>query len=334
MKVLIIYMSFDTFLKWVGGKNQIMKKVYELFPNKYDNYYEPFIGGGSVLINLLNELEKENKSIESINIGDLNKDLIDLYLSIKDNSNELIKNLAKIVKNYNEAQLIKKEKGVRKVIKLEDTLKKNIEKGKEYVYYYYRKEYNKLKLKKEISEDEKIYKSSFFIFLNKTCFRGVYRENSKNEFNVPFGNYENPEIYNEDNLKELSKIFVKHNVNFVNCSFKDWKEKIKQTKNNFVYLDPPYYPINESSFTKYTSNDFDKKEHDELIEFCKFINNNKSNFLLSNSDTSYIKDNLNEFETKIIECKRSINSKDPSAKTNEVLIYNKLKDKKVKVLKK
>lgn len=332
-------MILDTFLKWVGGKNQIIKKVYELFPSNYDNYYEPFIGGGSVLINLLNELEKNNKKLESINIGDFNKDLIDLYKSIKSNEDKLIEDLIKIVKNYNMAKLTKKEKGTRQIIKPEDTIEKNTQKGKEYVYYFYRNEFNKLKNKESITHEEIITKSAIFIFLNKTCFRGVYRENSKKEFNVPFGNYENPEIYNEDNLKNLSEIFKKHNVNFINCSFKDWKDKIKQTKNNFVYLDPPYYPENENSFTKYTSNDFNKNEHDELIDFCKFIDKNKSNFLLSNSDTSYIKDNLNDYEVKIVECKRSINSKDPSAKTNEVLIYNKLEkkvktDKKIKVAKK
>ncbi len=332
-------MSLDTFLKWVGGKNQIIKKVYELFPSNYDNYYEPLIGGGSVLINLLNELEKNNKKLESINIGDFNKDLIDLYKSIKSNEDKLIENLNIIVNNYNMAKLTKKEKGTRQIIKPEDTIEKNTQKGKEYVYYFYRNEFNKLKNKESISQDEIIYKSAIFIFLNKTCFRGVYRENSKKEFNVPFGNYENPEIYNEDNLKNLSEIFKKHDINFINCSFKDWKDKIKQTKNNFVYLDPPYYPENESSFTKYTSNDFNKSEHDELIDFCKFIDKNKNNFLLSNSDTSYIKDNLNDYEVKIVECKRSINSKDPSAKTNEVLLYNKLEkkvktDKKIKVAKK
>ena len=332
-------MILDTFLKWVGGKNQIIKKVYELFPLNYDNYYEPFIGGGSVLINLLNELEKNNKKLESINIGDFNKDLIDLYKSIKSNEDKLIENLSKIVNNYNMAKLKKKEKGTRQIIKPEDTIEKNTQKGKEYVYYFYRNEFNKLKNKESILQDEIINKSAIFIFLNKTCFRGVYRENSKKEFNVPFGNYENPEVYNEDNLKNLSEIFKKHNVNFINCSFKEWKDKIKQTKNNFVYLDPPYYPENENSFTKYTSNDFNKNEHDELIDFCKFIDKNKSNFLLSNSDTSYIKDNLNDYEVKIVECKRSINSKDPSAKTNEVLIYNKLEkkvktDKKIKVSKK
>lgn len=329
-------MSLDTFLKWVGGKNQIIKKVYELFPINYNNYYEPFIGGGSVLINLLNELEKNKKTLESINIGDFNKDLIDIYKSIKSSEIKLLENLNKIVKNYNNAKLVKKEKGVRKIIKPEETITKNIEKGKEHVYYYYRNEFNKLKKKENLMPDEIIYKSALFIFLNKTCFRGVYRENSKKEFNVPFGNYENPEIYNEDNIKNLSKSFKNYDINFVHCSFKDWKEKIKQSKNNFVYLDPPYYPENESSFTKYTSNDFNKEEHEELIEFCKFIDKNKSNFLLSNSDTSFIKNNLNNFEMKIIECKRSINSKDPSAKTNEVLIYNKLDktEKKIKVVKK
>ena len=325
-------MQLDTFIKWVGGKNQIIDKIYELFPEKYDNYYELFIGGGSVLINLLNELEKNNKILNIISVGDFNKDLIDVYNSIMNNSDILIKELTKIVTDYNHAILDKpikedimeetKVKKQRKKIIIEETIEKNIEKGKAYVYYYYRKKYNKLKNKENISNNMIIKKSALFIFLNKTCFRGVYRENSKGEYNVPFGNYASPEIFNSDNITNLSNAFNKYKVTFVHRNFKDWMEEIKKTKNNFVYLDPPYYPENETSFTKYTSTDFNKDDHMDIINFCKTLNENNNLFLLSNSDTKFIKDNMIDFKTEIIECKRSINSKSPGAKTNEVLIYN------------
>ncbi len=324
-------MSLETFLKWVGGKNQIINTLYELFPSNYENYYELFLGGGSVLIKLLNELDKNNLSLKSINAGDFNKDLIDVYNTIKNNSKKLIKKLDIYVSNYNEAELIKSKTKRQKLI-IDDDIEKNIEKGKEYVYYYYRNQYNNLKIKDNLSDSDIIKKSALFIFLNKTCFRGVYRENSNKLFNVPFGNYPNPEVYNKENINKLSEAFNKHNVEFINMDFKSWKEQIKSTKNNFVYLDPPYYPENETSFTKYTSGDFKLNDHQEIINMCQFIKKNKDLFLLSNSDTDYIKDNLKDFEIKIINCKRSINSKKPNATTNEVLIYNTVnKGKKIKV---
>jgi DNA adenine methylase len=312
----------ETFLKWIGGKSQIINTVLELFPDNYDNYYELFLGGGSVLINLLNNLEKNNLTLKSINAGDFNKDLIDIYCTIKNNPKKLNKKLEAYVHNYNEAELVKSDVKRKKIV-VDNDINKNIEKGKEYLYYYYRSQYNNLKIKDNLSSNDIIKKSALFIFLNKTCFRGVYRENSNKLFNVPFGNYANPEIYNENNINKLSEAFNKYNVEFFNLDFKEWKDKIKLTKNNFVYMDPPYYPENEKSFTKYTSSDFKINDHQEIINMCEFIKNNNDLFLLSNSDTQFIKDNLKSFEVKIINCKRTINSKKPNATTNEVLIYNK-----------
>lgn len=307
------------FIKWVGGKTQLMESVFNEFPKIMLNYYEPFIGGGSVLFNLLNKLENREIIVNNIYISDINKDLIDLYLSVKNNYKLLIKYLQKFKNNYEKAEVINKEKVVRKKIVVKKTLKSNIKEGKEHVYYFYRSVFNKLKTN---NSNKIVKKSALFIFLNKTCFRGVYRENTSGIFNVPYGNNINVSMFDENNLKRISELLNKYDVNFSVKNFYDLKETIKYMKNTFVYLDPPYYPENETSFTSYTSNDFGKEQHDKLIEFCKYIDTKKSKFLLSNSNTNYIKDNLKKYKIEIIDCKRQINSKNPGAVAKEVLIYN------------
>lgn len=305
-------------IKWVGGKTQILDNVFNFFPKEISNYYEPFIGGGSVLFELLNRLEKGTINVKNIYIGDFNDNLIDLYNSIKDNLDDLIEYLDKFKQSYDNAPINNKEKGVRQNIEPLPTIKQNVDKSKEHVYYFYRKMYNKLKE----SKTKKVKKSALFIFLNKTSFRGVYRENSSGKFNVPFGNYNSLEMYDIQNLKQCSELFKKYKVQFVHRNFYDWKDKIQYDKNTFVYMDPPYYPENETSFTSYTANDFDLNQHKNLVDLCKYIHNKKSKFVLSNSDTSFIKESLKEFTIKIINLKRQINSKNPGATTNEVLIYN------------
>ena len=307
------------FIKWLGGKSQILESVFNEFPKIMLNYYEPFIGGGSVLFNLLNKLEKKEIIVNNIYISDINKDLIDLYLSVKNNYKQLIKYLQKFKNNYEKANIIKKDKVVRKKIIIKKTLKANIKEGKENVYYFYRSIFNKLKMNKS---NKIIKKSALFIFLNKTCFRGVYRENASGIFNVPYGNNINVSMFDETNLKRISELLNKYDVQFSVQNFYDLKQTIKYTKNSFIYFDPPYFPENETSFTSYTSNDFDKEQHDKLIDFCKYIDSKNSKFLLSNSNTNYIKDNLKKYKINIIDCKRQINSINPAATTKEVLIYN------------
>jgi DNA adenine methylase len=307
------------FIKWVGGKTQLMDQVFSKFPKEISNYYEPFIGGGSVLFNLLNKIEKKEIKVDSINISDINKDLIDLYLSIKGKCKKLIKKLKELKENYEKANVEKEEKVGRKKIQVMDTIDEAIKAGREHVYYFYRNKFNTLKK----SESTKLTsKSALFIFLNKTCFRGVYRENSDGIFNVPYGNNKNVSMFDENNLIKINELLKKYDVKFTITNFYDLKDKIKYDKKTFVYLDPPYYPENETSFTSYTSNDFNKNQHEKLIELCKFINTKKSKFLLSNSNTSFIKDSLKDFNCGIVDCKRQINSKNPGAETKEVLIYN------------
>ena len=304
------------FLKWVGGKTQIIDKVFEKFPSTMTNYFELFIGGGSVLIELLNRLENKTIHVNNIYINDCNRDLIDTYLTIKNNCDKLVKELEMYSNHYNSVDFISaKEK--RAVIVPKENIDENIKLGKDYVYYFYRKQFNEMKNKLTLSENDVITKSALLIFINKTCFRGLYREGRNGKFNVPFGNYKNVKIYDKDNINKISCLLNKYKVHFTCNDF----NKVNIVPDSFVYLDPPYYPENSTSFTDYNTKSFGKDKHEELCQLCINLDKNNNKFLLSNSDTEYIKKSL-QFHTTIIKCKRSINSKDPGAKTNEILITN------------
>lgn len=208
------------FVKWVGGKRQLLKQfrdlgLYppELFDPATNTYYEPFVGGGAVFFDLLPE---------SAELSDLNKELVTTYNVIKDNIDELIASLKK---------------------------------------HIYDKEYYLEVRAKDINELSDVEVASRFIFLNRTGFNGLYRVNKKGQFNVPFGRYNNPVICDEENLrrvsKELQNVTIKH---------QDYKSVLKSAqKGDFIYFDPPYYPLNRtSSFTAYTSETFLEKEQTEL----------------------------------------------------------------------
>lgn len=287
------------FLKWVGGKTQILQKIIDKFPKNINTYKEIFLGGGSILIELL---QNNNINIKKIKAYDFNKNLIFTYKTIKNNVDKLINNLQKIITEYKNIEKIKDT--IRKPTTYEERLI-----SKECYYYYIRNEYNK------IINNNDIMNAVYFIFLNKTCFRGVHRI-GPNGFNVPFGNYKNPNIICVDNIRKLSQLFKK--VNFYHMDFR--KSIINNNIDNFIYMDPPYVPENKKSFTKYNVNGFNEKDHIELFKIC---NNIKCNFLMSNSNTLLVKNNMKKFKIEEIECKRSINSINPGSKVKEILIYKK-----------
>lgn len=300
--------KYTPFLKWVGGKTQILDNVLDKFPKKINNYYEIFTGGGSVLLGLISRIESNNIKLEGkIYAYDINNNLITTYNMIKTKPKKLIKKLAKITKTYDN---ITEMKGPRDATNKKDSIK-----SKETYYYYIRYCFNKL-----IKEDEPdtVMIATYMIFLNKTCFRGLYRM-GPNGFNVPFGNYKNPTIYDNEKLLELSKVFK--NVEFKVLSFEDSLIIDKFTKEDFIYMDPPYVPENSKSFTKYNLDGFDLEKHNLLFKKCHQLKEKEINFIMSNSCTKFVEDSFKNYKIEKILCKRTINSKKPDAKTKEVIIY-------------
>lgn len=270
------------FLKWVGGKGQLLSQLKTIFPKKYNTYYEPFVGGGAVFFEL-----KPKKA----HISDINKVLINTFLMIKNDSEKLIKSLKKIEKEF---------------------LSKD-EKEREKFYYDIRNKFNSLK-----SDDSK--KVVYFIFLNRTAFNGVYRENSKGLFNVPMGKYKNPKILNEENIKSVSE-YLK-NTKITCDSFFNSVKKAK--RGDFVYFDPPYYPISETSkFTTYHKDNFNKEDQIKLRDLFVELDKKGVLCMLSNSNTPFIREIYSKYKQIPVYASRMINSKaEKRGKISELVIIN------------
>lgn len=269
------------FLKWVGGKTQLLTQLRELFPKSFESYFEPFFGGGAVFFDL---------APVTGHINDINKTLMNAYVDIRDNSAKLIKILSAIESEYTSLDL---------------------EHQSEY-YYDKRAEFNESK--------HSIKKTALLIFLNKTCFNGLYRENRKGEFNVPFGKHRNPTICDADNLRAISKV-LKY-VNITNYSYVDAVKDAK--KGDFVYLDPPYHPLNAtSSFTGYTEGDFTADDQRSLKKLFDELNNRGCYVVMSNSDTEFIRDLYKEYRQEKVWAGRAINAQGHKrGKITELVVLN------------
>jgi DNA adenine methylase len=328
------------FLKWVGGKTQIIDVLLKEFPSEINHYHEIFLGGGSVLFALLWSIKKGNIKIKgNIYAYDINEPLIYVYKNIQSTVNYklVFQEIQKLITCYQcSASVYNKEEVNRAPKNIEEATK-----NKENYYYWIRSEYNKSSL----SEKKTPIGSAMFIFLNKTCFRGLFRV-GLNGFNVPFGNYLNPEIINKQHLDEIHDLI--QNVVFECCDFRlSLKKNIdssssSSSSNNFIYLDPPYAPENATSFVKYNENGFPKESHLDLFNCIHDLTNANEKIIMSNADVSLVRENFtndndnscindnnnndNDFKKKYnitsILCKRAINSKNPEAKAKEVIIKN------------
>ncbi|HRU39583.1 MAG TPA: DNA adenine methylase, partial [Candidatus Goldiibacteriota bacterium] len=256
----------EPFLKWAGGKGQLLNDFVRLFPAKFNNYMEPFVGGGAVFFYLhSNGLLDGKKSV----LIDSNKDLITAYKSIKD------------------------------INKLK-TIIKALSNGK-----YLNNEDNFYKVRKEEPKSE-VEKTARLIYLNKTCFNGLYRVNSKGKFNVPFGRYNNPLICDSENLNAVNNALA--NTELVNGDFTIALEYAE--KGDFVYFDPPYQPVSKTAnFTGYTKNSFGEKDQQRLAEVYKKLDKRGCKLMLSNSDVKFIRGLYKGYRIEIVKAKRMINCK-------------------------
>ena len=240
------------FVKWVGGKRSILQEIKKHFPSQFNNYYEPFVGGGAIFF----DLGHKNSFI-----SDLNLELITTYLVIKKEVTGLIELLKKHKENHCEE------------------------------YFY--------KLRSNHTLKDSVEVAARFIYLNKTCYNGLYRVNKKNEFNSPFGKYKNPNIVDEVNLM-LCHQYLKN----ANIKFQDFNE-INPKKGDLVYFDPPY----QNTFLGYNANAFDESKQIELRCFCDELEKKNIKFVLSNSDTSFIREQYKSYNIFEITAPRFVNCK-------------------------
>lgn len=256
------------FVKWAGGKRQLIPILNRNLPESFGTYYEPFLGGGALLFHILTD-----KNGQKCSISDLNSDLVLAYATIRDRIDALIASLKNHEKNY--------------------------QKDSESYYYSIR----------ESNPRSEIEKTSRLIFLNRTCFNGLYRVNSKGKFNVPLGKYSNPNIVNEENLHAVSHILQSSRIS-IKC--RDFEAVLRDAKKgDLVYFDPPYQPVSATAnFTSYTNKDFTYDDLTRLAELCLKLDSRGCKVLLSNSDSKEVADVFAKNTWKItrIEANRSINS--------------------------
>lgn len=293
-------------LKWVGGKTQILEQVLDRFPKEMVNYHEPFLGGGSVLLATLSDIRVGKIRLTGkVLASDLNANLVGLYKNIQSRPAELIGELKKLVEEFSKC---KSAEVNRAAITLEEALS-----SQESYYFWIRSKFNSM----TAAERQTCPGSAMLLFMNKTCFRGVYREGPRG-FNVPFGNYASPGIFEESHIHDVSTLIK--DVVFVSQPFQ--KALAGVSAGDFVYLDPPYAPETDKSFVGYTAGGFSEEEHRALFKRCHEIVAGGASFLLSNASVKMVKEAFPEpaFETTIVTCRRAINSKKPDATTKEVLI--------------
>jgi DNA adenine methylase len=264
------------FVKWAGGKTQLLPYLLERMPRKYNKYFEPFIGGGALFF----QVTPSNGYI-----SDINPELINAYQVIQSDVESLIEDLQRHIYDKD--------------------------------YYY---NLRNVERTPEFKNWSPVKKASRLIALNKSCFNGLYRVNSKGHFNVPFGRYKNPKLVDAFNLRECSKALKETKI--VLGSFNLIEQDIQ--KGDFVYFDPPYAPLNTTSnFTSYSKEGFDNKMQENLRNFCVSLDRRGIKFMVSNSSASLILELYQNFHISFVDATRAINSKgDKRGKIKEVIITN------------
>ena len=295
--------SARPFVKWAGGKRSLISQLEEQLPANFDKwenvtYIEPFVGGGAMLFYML----QQYPNIKHAVINDINSDLTTCYQTIRDNTEELIKSLREIQEAYYSMQT---------------------EEARKEFYLAVRDRYNQKNL-------DAIENTTKFIFLNRTCFNGLYRVNKKGLFNVPFGKYSNPQICDETTIRADSELLKR-----VEILTGDFKETFNYAKGNTLfYFDPPYRPLSDtSSFNDYAKEAFNDDAQIRLKEYCDKVNEAGFSFMLSNSDCKGKNEEDNFFDVlygkyhiERVWASRSINANpDKRGKLTEILVRNYIK---------
>ena len=267
------------FIKWAGGKSRLLEQYKPFLPTEYERYHEPFLGGGALFFHLAPQLHRQGKKAF---LSDLNPELVNVYICVRDRVDPLIKKLAQHQDQHSEEH-----------------------------YYSTRSQL----------ETDPIARAARFIYLNKTCYNGLYRENSKGLFNVPMGRYKNPKICAPDLLKPASAALQLADIS--ERPFTAVAERATSAK-DFVYFDPPYHPLSETSkFTAYSRYRFAAEQQQALKDLMKALRSRQVTVLTSNSDCPFTRDLYADFDVKTITAARSINSKaSKRGKITEVLVVS------------
>ncbi|NMA85464.1 MAG: DNA adenine methylase [Epulopiscium sp.] len=295
-------LKLKPFLKWAGGKTQLLVEIEKNLPSNIEElnrYVEPFVGAGALFLFFL-----ENNMFEEYIINDINTKLINLYKVIRDNKQEFIICISELREKYLNKSEVEREK----------------------FFYSIRNAFNK--------ECDNITQAAYMVFLNKTCFNGLFRENSKGEFNVPFGRYKNPSFIDEELIETLSDLlnqkdkYGNFKVKILNQPFQEMREYIDM--DSFIYCDPPYRPVTIGGFNSYNKSSFNDDSQKALAEFYKFADKKGSKIMLSNSDPKnldledeFFDDLYRDFNIQRVLAKRRINSNAKGrGEITELLITN------------
>ncbi|MGZ9762339.1 DNA adenine methylase [Mycoplasma sp. 394] len=267
--------KISPFVKWAGGKRQILNKIKQKLPKNINRYFEPFVGGGAVLFTI---------EAKEYFINDINTALINVYKNIKDNYKLFINELSKYDQKY--------------------TSKED--------YYYIRAKYNQKLLKNEYD----MQLAAMFVYINKRCFNGLYRVNSKGEFNVPFNGNQNHPSFSEENIKNVS-LFLNRKIKIMNHDFAEVLNEAK--KGDFIFIDSPYDVVGDAIFVAYNKTGFTKDDHIRLSEEVKKLDKKGCLFMITNHNTPLINQLYKGFNKEVIVVKRMIN-RDKNKRTGEEII--------------
>jgi DNA adenine methylase len=268
-----IVLQPSPFLKWAGGKSQLLNQFASFLPTAFRTYFEPFLGGGAVFFHLVSE-GRIRKAI----ISDSNTDLIDCYLAVRDDFDELLRRLKELQKHATDRQ---------------------------FYYHVARERFNQIKLNGSV--EDKVEKAALLMYLNKTCFNGLYRVNRQGLFNVPWGRFERPRIYNSENLAEVRDTLNQEGIRILCRDYEAIRQEVKE--GDFVYFDPPYHPLSETAhFTSYTSERFTWDDQEKLAGLFHKLAAKKCFIMLSNSPAVRRLYEGYGYQLDVVKAGRAINS--------------------------